>query len=418
MITAPPQKCQPVAALEGHYPKSSPAAKAYPVLHGNSTPSSWNPAVFKPDHKPARRFPAIAGFNFSGDNSQTEPTIIPGIGLKKPDCGEWVRKLRSKDQVRDIYHSCDTLSCPVCVDSAITKKARDAAEHFDHYESAKLQENAVLIPGEHRRAIPRHIIFSPSPAHTAELWKKGGKTHAGFLQAAREELREMNKLLVAGRYVYHANRVKHPDTGLTGKEAKALLTREAKLSGNMTDESPASDLYKHIRKQKNWQDYFYFFPHFHIVGFGTLPSYEEFSEMFPGWIYSNKGNVPNVGGLLRYLYSHMAMIEGCHSTVPFGRMGTAVLGTEELRTTYQDVICDETGLPWVIEDSILPDEIGKNYQEMITEYRAFFREKRKRGPAKMKFPKSETTRRRAVPAGVHEKGILALVKYCDEYGRL
>lgn len=379
---------------------------------------SWDPTIFKTGKT---GYPAIAGFNFSGEKYRIQPTQVPGTGISKPDCDTWVRTLKSGDEVREIMHKCDTLGCPKCVDSAITKKARKAAEHFDHYENAKLQENAALVPGEYRRATPRHIVFTISPAHIAELWARAGKNHGVFLDMARAEYNEILKgcALVGGVTVYHGNRVRHPDTGLTGKEAKALLVREAMCRGNMKDDSPAAELYSHIRKQKNWADYYYFAPHFHFTGYGKVPDLDEFEEMFPGWRYHNKGNVPNVGGLLRYLFSHMAMIEDRQVVTWTGRMSRAVLGVEELRTTEHPVICEKTGLPWVIIDSLDKSEIGRTYTEPVTEYRSFFRcrkIRKNRAPGALVFPKQG--KRSMAPPDVHERGILAIARYCDEWGRL
>lgn len=365
-------------------------------------------------------YPATEGFNFSDVKYRIEPAEMPGSGFTKPDCGTWVRKMQSGNEFQDIYHSCDTLSCPRCVDAAITKKAHEAEEHFDRYENAKLQENAVLIPGEYRRAVPRHIDFTMSPAHTAELWMRGGKTHKGFLKAARAEYNAIMQAvdLVGGVNVYHPNRVRHPDTGRTGKGVKDLIRREAMLAGNMKDDSPSWLLYSHIRKQKNRREYYHFAPHFHFVGFGTLPNQTEFEEAFPGWSYHNHGNVPNVGGLLRYLYSHMGMIEGSHAVTWTGRLSSAVLGAEELRTVDRPVISHVTGLPWVIIESTIPAEVGRTYTEKITEYRSFFRTglpRRPPDPFKIKAGKQQ---RSSAPSWMRERGILAMAAYCDEYGKL
>jgi hypothetical protein len=247
------------------------------------------------------------------------------------------------------------------------------------------------------------------------------KHHAVFLDMVREELNAIIKEtgLVGGALVYHPNRVRHPDTGLTGKDAKLLLTREAMCQGNMRDDSPAADLYAHIRKQKNPDWYYYFSPHFHAVTFGKIIDGHEFDEKYPGWHYINKGNAPNPGGLARYLFSHMAMFEDRHAVTWFGRLSSAVLGTEEIRTTEREVICDKTGLPWIITDSSRPEEIGRTWMEPFTEYDCFFRtgqKRKKKDPGAIIFPKSG--KRSMAPHGVHERGILALARYCDEYGMM
>ncbi len=380
--------------------------------------SSWDPEIFKPKE---RGYPATEGFNFSDDNFKIEPADVPGSGFVQDGCGQWVRKLKSGDQVRDILHSCDRLSCPRCLDATITKKAHEASERFEHYEAAKISADAVLIPGEFRRAVSRHIPFTISPGHAAELWHQAGRTHPGFVKLARNEFNHILRSigLVGCVAVYHANRVRHPATGLTGKKAKELIIREAKLAGAMKDDSPSWMMYAYISKQKNRREYYYFSPHFHVVGFGTLPGHEDFEAAFPGWSYHNKGNVPNVGGLLRYLFSHQAMIEGCQAVTWHGRLSRVTLGTEELRTIEKPVICEGTGLPWVIIESVILGEIGRTYTENVTEYRAFFRTKIPRGPPdpfRMRTRKAGP--RSSCPDWVRDKGILAMASYCDEYGRL
>lgn len=418
---SPPVSASPASevGLAAHLPRSFLSVPR-PLEGAGGTrgvsSSSWDPGVFRP----ARGYPAIAGFNFSEEDLPNSPVQVPGLGFSKPDCGTWIRKLKSGDEVHDIYHSCDTLGCPVCVERVITKKASAFKERFDHYEDAKHQVNAVLVPGEYLNVHPRHIVFTLSPTHIAQLWQVSGKNHAIFLDMVRSELNDIIKEteLIGGAVIYHPNRVKHPDTGLTGRDAKTLITREAKIAGNMTDESPSGALYTHIRKQDHPDRYYYFSPHFHSIIYGKIMDSKEFQERYPGWKYHNKGDVPNVGGLARYLFSHLAMIEGRHAVTWFGRLSSAVLGVDELKITYQDVICEKTGLPWVIWESIIQEEIGKNYQEPVTEYRSFFRVHKKRGLPKIKFGSSETTLRRMAPSGIREKGILAMAKYCDEFGRM
>lgn len=381
--------------------------------------SSWDPEVFKKN----TGSPAIAGFNFSDDNFRIEPAQVPGHGFVKPDCGKWVRKLKSENEIKDQYHSCNTLSCPRCWSDTITGKARDASERFEHYEKAKLEENTDLIPGEYKRASPRQIVFSISPARMAELWSKGGKNHGGFLELARGELNAIFHItkFVGGHVVYHANRVRHPDTGLTGSKAKELIRKEAMLAGAMKDDSPSWMLYAYIQSRKNWRDYFYFSPHFHCIGYGTMPDFEEFGEAFPGWMYKPVGTVPDsgIGGVLRYLYSHMAMIEDHHACTWHGRLSPVSLGLKELRpVSYEPVICEETGLPWVIIESNQEKEIGRVYTEMVYHYRSFFRKHRARGPPDPFKVRTSRHRRSSCPDWIRDRGILAMAAYCDEYGRL
>lgn len=389
---------------------------------------SWDPQVFRPD----RVVSCYSGEIFSGDNSLPAVSQVPGIGFKKPDCGSWVRKLKSGDEYKDIFHNCGVLSCPVCMPGEITDKAHAIAERFRFYEDAKNAENAVLIPGERRGIDARQFIFTISPAHTEELISKvrrampgpwGTKHAALFLDYYREEEDRAIKIsgLVGGVKFYHEARVQHPFTKSTGTRAKHLIALEAKIAGDMKDVDAAWMMYDHIRKQKNWMQYYYFSPHTHVIGHGTVIDAAEFEELMPGWKYHNKGYAKNPGGLARYLMSHMAMIEDHKSVSWFGRMSSVHLGKIALGKPYQQVqVHPETKIPWVIWDSIEPKEIGATWTIEITDYRGFFRTDHKRGPKKPKFPKSETSRHRAVEMNAYqrERGILALARYVDEYGRL
>ena len=164
----------------------------------------------------------------------------------------------------------------------------------------------------------------------------------------------------------------------------------------MKDDSPASNLYAHIRKQKRPSEYYYFSPHFHVIGYGRIIDIEEFEALNPGWTYHNKGNVPNVGGLLRYLYSHMTMIEDRHAVTWLGRLSSATLGREDLKTIHVPVICDKTGLPWIIAESVISEEIGRVVYRTVHKVPGLLQDLwHKRGPPKMKWTRTETTRKRA-----------------------
>jgi hypothetical protein len=309
----------------------------------------------------------------------------------------------------------------------LTDKAGDVEDRFDMYERAKLAENAVLVAGEKPGVIPRQFIFTMTPAHQVELVFRvkqmcNGQFDQGiFLDIAREEYMEGLRIsgLIGGLTVYHDSRLQHPDTQTQGKRAKHLITMEAKIAGNLTDEDPAWKIYDHIRKQKNPLQYYYFSPHFHTIAFGRAIEASLFEELCPGWTYHNKGDAKNPAGLARYLFSHMAMIADRKSVSWFGRLSSKNLGKEELRTYKRVEKHPETGLPWIIIESSIPEEIGSEYAVSVTDYRSFFRTRQHRKPpdrGKLKFPKMG--KRPASPSGIYEKGIIALVKYVDEYGRL
>lgn len=359
---------------------------------GEGTRFTWDPSIFRPDQ------PLVS--SYSGEIFSTDGKLLiiksprrPGIGFKKGDCGTWVRKLKSGDQVKDVFHNCGNLSCPVCAQGTITAKAQRIAARFDLYEDAKNAEKAILIPGEIRNVDSRHFPFTITPAHQAELVQKVIRTrgffdHDTYKAIFFEEFSQALKLsgLVGGVCFYHDARVRHPDTGNTGARAKHLITLEAKLAGNMDDESSAWMLYDHINKQKNWSDYYYLASHVHVIAHGRVLDVSEFEEKMPGWTYHNKGYVKNVGGLARYLITHIPLLDHHKSVSWFGRLSSKNLGKEELRTYSHEAICDQTQLPWTIIESTIPEEVGSTVWVTETQYRAFFRGRTKHGPKKFRLP--------------------------------
>ena len=415
--------------LSGDIPKApAPQEGGRDSLRGVSS-CSWDPGIYRPD----KRVSCYSGLQFSDEKYIPPVSSKPGQGFKKPDCGAWVRKLRSGDKVRDIYHNCDNLSCPVCMPGTITAKARDDIEaRFDLYEDAKQPGNAALIPGEQRNIYPRQIIFTLSPAKQSEYIARVKRTKPGewtpdhdglLLELVREDYNTVLRVsgLIGGVSVYHDARVKHPDTGAIGRTGKHLITMEAKVAGNIKDADPQWKIYDHIRKQKNPSRYYYLALHFHAIGFGKLIDAGEFETLMPGWRYHNKGSVKNVGGLARYLMSHMAMVDGHHAISWFGRMSSKSLGKEGLKTYDQEQTDPETGLPWIIIESTIPGEVGSIYRVKVTDYRGFFRQackRRVKKPEAVIFPKGRWRKRSAAPAWIRERGIMAMSAYCDENGRL
>jgi len=448
---SPPPEATPCGAAGrggegagGHSYPNSPFPHKGEGVRGSGALSSWDPGVFRPEGPVSCYSREI----FFGELKALPVSAKPGGGFKKPECGRWVRKLRSGNQVRDIYHNCGALSCPVCMPGVITEKGRDVQSRFDLYEQAKIVENAVLVPGERRGVTPRQFIFTISPAHQAELvarvWRKAGRWDDGlFLEYVREEFNQGLKIsgLIGGFSVYHDARVRHPDTGTTGSRAKHLIIMEAKSTGFLKDEDPAWKMYDYIRTREKPWEYYYFSPHFHVIAFGKAIDASEFERLLPGWTYHNKGPAKNPGGLARYLISHMAIIDDKKACSWFGRLSSKTLGKTELRTYDRVEICQETGQPWIVEKSVIPEEEGREYRVSVTEWQGFFRKRERKRiqcqpfsidlmkkyalddwpsvkfeePKPLKFPGSK---RRAGPLGLYEKGILAMAKYCDEFGRL
>lgn len=336
-----------------------------------------------------QQYPAMSDHGvscFSGEiiSADDKPVINlpnrPGLKRKKDDCGYWVRKLKSGDHEKDIYHNCGSLQCEVCAPGEMVDKARLIKQRFDHYEQAKCKENAVLIPGEARHVVSRQFIFTIAPSHQEELIARtlrdcGSWDNEYYHSLVIAEYNKAIKVsgLIGGVSFYHDARVKHATTGCTGSRGKHLIKIDAKIAGNMKEDDPSRMLYEHIRKQENWQDYYYLSTHFHALAFGKIIDVEEFEKLVPGWTYHNKGPVHDPGGFAMYSISHMPLMKSCKSITWFGRLSPAVLGKTELRTHEQVQVHPKTKLPWIVVESSHPEEVGMTWMVKVTDYLVYFR---------------------------------------------
>jgi hypothetical protein len=270
------------------------------------------------------------------------------------------------------------LSCPDCWPDYVKEKAGDIENRFKGYAEAKMQENAILIPGERKQISPRHIVFTVSPAHIAELAHRsiraGYFNESFFLDKIREEYNQALKIsgLLGGVSFYHDARVRHPETGADGAKAKMLIGREAKTAGIMEDDSAAWKMYQYINGLKNWREYYRFGPHFHALVFGQVLEISEFETKMPGWSYHNKGTVRETGGLAHYLLSHVAVINDRKAVTWFGRLSQKGMTKKESWIEYRTEICPVCGSPKVIGDSCRPGEVGREVTIKTIHYIWFF----------------------------------------------
>lgn len=312
-------------------------------------------------------------------------SLKPGGGFRTEQCGSWVytgvcskNPEHSGTDGQGARHSCGKLSCPDCYPDYLKEKAGDITGRFDGYSKAKMQQKTVLIPGEKREILPRHIVFTVSPGHIADLVARsvvnGYFNESLFLDKFRTEYNEILKAsgLIGGSSFYHDARLRHPGTGADGAKAKMMIGREAKTAGALNDTSAAWRMYQYINGRKDWQNYYRFSPHFHMIGFGHLQNIDEFQISFPGWKYHNKGTVRDAGGLSHYLLSHVALIGNRKAVTWFGRLSQKALGKEQAGVEYETKTCEICGAPLVISDSVRPDLIGRELTTKKIRYTWFF----------------------------------------------
>ena len=310
--------------------------------------------------------------NFSGN---WENWVIPGKGEKGKKCGEPVPVLSCQVCLKAhwVKHKCGQSSCPNCwkdwltesvgfiktrLESKILQKRNrwgslrhivlSPSKELHHLPKAELEKKAIkyleeklyiyLFPKKEKKRIERKLIelggkYIGKGKHKAIAfpywkWVKLGN-HNGF----KEEVKKYYQVkmgVFGGCLIWHPFRVT--------KEGKRKAMKEGK------------HFWEWIREQENWQDYVYFSPHFHFIGYcGFL------EEPFPGeeFVYKtitfepdeeekeetekkkNGINWDAVGRCLHYLLTHAGIDHYKHAYDWIGNARGIFSLEEELVKTFR-----------------------------------------------------------------------------------
>ncbi len=204
---------------------------------------------------------------------------LPAIETPHSWCGDWGFKgclnvdghagteAHGKAFVKTFQKHCFRASCEDCASNWISRESNKSASRLEVYQD-KTGETS------------KHIILSP-PQNTSKSPKE-----------LRLEAYEILKNVKAkgGCLVFHPFRK-----------------------------------YKTFDFQKNRDgDYWYYAPHFHVVGFGWLEHIPE-NYKKSGWVVKNKGLRKSNFGTIRYILSHAGVKKGSHTLTWFGELSYSKL---------------------------------------------------------------------------------------------
>lgn len=246
---------------------------------------------------------------------------LPLIGhgkQTKDDCGQWLFKkcddLDAHNQVLNPEHhgkiavykyrrSCHRPSCPVCVDSWVSRATKSLVHRLKHY-AHKVNKR------------PIHVIISPP---FSQLHRFKSVAHL------RRKAIALSKIygLQGGSLVYHS------------KSRKCHVCNTSLLPRKRRCHNCGSFSWRWV-----------FNPHFHFFGFGWLPNGDQIKALFKkyGWIVKNLKIRKTVGGTAWYELSHCAdMGDRKHQVLWIGDMNHKNFKCPPLPTEeHKCPICGQT----------------------------------------------------------------------------
>ena len=257
---------------------------------------------------------------------------IPGTGtITTPGrCGEWISvaacSTNPSHYKKPIKHSCDCGSCPSCWSRWGKKASKRISSRLRGYHDTVHGQSLLdgikdQIWHKHNAKYLRHIVLSPpsgiiNPDMDITKIKKDGRKFASSIG------------ITGGILIPHLYRVK--------REIWDTLIDAASSSTELTEQQRKVVVWDMIRTDAlhlgSWDQYCYWAPHFHIIGFGRLPNPRNslYWKRRGNWVVKAVGTIrwdrkytgqdieDPVEAIAFYLLSHTSIVKGRNAPSWFG----------------------------------------------------------------------------------------------------
>lgn len=248
-----------------------------------------------------------------------------GTGYAHEDCGTFLQTVAAcgnkpgAHKPLKIPNSCGRASCPVCWETWAERAGSRVRDSLEGYMSLKFGNSQQPLPGmklEDLRA--RHIVLSPDRQLLEKLgldaWKE--TDGPGF------QRKFMKKFEKAALRVIKKSGKSGEGTGLT---AGIMIPHGIRLrrdqDARRADVQNSTNRYREVLDRPNWREKVVWYPHVHLLAYGSLDSFEKFSKN-TGWIYRVVRTVDEPEVVVKYLLSHAPTVPYRKAYVPFGEMNS------------------------------------------------------------------------------------------------
>lgn len=260
-----------------------------------------------------------------------------GTGYAREDCGMFLRTVAAcgtkpgAHKPLWIPNSCGRASCPVCWETWAERAGKRVRDSLEGYMSLVYGNSQQPLPGmrlDKMRA--RHIVLSP-PRKLLEALVEDVRRTADGPEFQREVLKKIEKEalkvirksgLTAGIMIVHGIRLKKD------RDSRAA------------DMHNSTNRYREILDRPDWREHVEWYPHVHLLAYGSLDSFEVFHQA-TGWVYRAFRAVEEPERVVRYLLSHAPTVPYRKAYVPFGRMNSRHMVKVREYCCRMPVACEE-----------------------------------------------------------------------------
>lgn len=264
---------------------------------------------------------------------------LVGTGMPRDsDCGTFVSKAGAcRNKPGDhkpilIPNTCGRKECPECWPTWATRASKRATDVLNGYLTAKFGPEQRALPGLDRKYIlPRHVSFHPPRRVLEDLIRKVERATVRPSDFQKEFLRAFRDL--SRETVEEAG-------GLAG----VMVLHEIRLKSDRANQGADNDTdanrYRKVLDRPDWKDHIRYYPHVHVLVFGTLEGSKEFHER-TGWTYRLHRVATNPEKAVYYLLSHTSAVSGLNSATYFGSCSPRRLWKIKEFRHRERQICDE-----------------------------------------------------------------------------
>lgn len=342
------------------YPSTSfePVAKRHSNRTGPSGPRSG-------PEKGGPTYPAL------GTDTFRREFVIPGIGeiVDSERCGFWYSTAACSNDpghfTKHLQQHCDDPSCPICFGHWATKQGARISERLRGYIEAAGRgqrtldfSDAALWHQDNSRYLNHYVLSAPKHIITQDMEIDDIKQR-GRAMAARIGI-------TGGFMAFHPYRIK--------KAVQTRLSYHCRESVRLHEDEREKKFWELVRADVlqlgTWEHYVEWGPHFHIIGFGRLPSQrtpeekEEARVLLAGWLprwirhvdtevkFDGQAIKDPIAELAAYILSHAAYVQGKKAVVWIGCCTPRKLrkAGKPDKQSYE-VVCPKCGAPVILGDT-------------------------------------------------------------------
>lgn len=231
-----------------------------------------------------------------------------------------------------IPHNCGRRTCPDCWTTWADRAADRGVDVLNGYITARYGSAQKALPGmEIDRMLPRHVSFHPPRQVIDALVREVDRVIVSPRDFQTEFLKRLRQL---------ATRIIEEAGGVAGVMVPHEIRLKSDRDNQEADYTSNTNRYRKVLNRDDWQEHVKYYPHVHVLLFGSLENSKDFNER-TGWTYRMHRVAHEPRDALYYLLSHASAAHGVNAVTYFGACAPRKLRKVHEYRCRVPLVCDE-----------------------------------------------------------------------------